>query len=90
MPGAVREVFTLGLPWTRTGAVHPLPAETLFARVVLTLCRVRGRHTRNRPLGKPKADAVKGADGVWRREFASGTKVTFDSSTGKGKIMWAQ
>ena len=28
-----------------------------------------------RPLGKPVADAVKGADGVWRRKFASGTTV---------------
>ena len=36
----------------------------------------------------PQADAVKGADGVWRREFASGTKVTFDGSTGKGTIAW--
>lgn len=43
-----------------------------------------------RPLGRPKADAVKGSDGVWRREFASGTKVTFDGNTGKGTIAWGK
>ena len=43
-----------------------------------------------RPLGMPKADAVKGSDGVWRREFASGTKVTFDGNTGKGAIVWGK
>lgn len=40
------------------------------------------------PLGKPDADAVKGNDGIWRRSFASGTKVEFDSNTKKGKLIW--
>jgi len=42
-----------------------------------------------RPLGKPKADAVKSTNGVWKREFASGTVVTFDTNSNKGKIAWA-
>jgi hypothetical protein len=41
-----------------------------------------------RALGEPLADGVKGADGVWRRAFKSGTKVTFDSGSNKGKITW--
>ena len=39
-------------------------------------------------MGKPVADAVKGADGVYRRAFASGTKVTFDTKTNNGTIVW--
>ncbi len=41
-----------------------------------------------RPLGKPVSDAVK-KHGVYHRSFASGTTVTFDTSTNKGKVAWA-
>ena len=41
-----------------------------------------------KPLGKPLALGKKGSDGVWRRSFSSGTKVTFDGATGKGSITW--
>ena len=52
----------------------------------LALCRCPPLF--ERPLGKPMADAVKGADGVYRRAFASGTKVTFDTKTNNGTIVW--
>jgi hypothetical protein len=42
-----------------------------------------------KPLGRPTADASKGADGIWRRSFSSGTQVTFDSASGRGTIDWA-
>jgi len=38
-------------------------------------------------LGKPKADAKK-TGSVWSREFASGTTVTFNAVTNRGKIAW--
>jgi hypothetical protein len=40
------------------------------------------------PLGAPKSDAVL-KDGVYTREFASGTKVTYDTKTETGTIQWA-
>jgi hypothetical protein len=47
----------------------------------------------NRPLGKPLSDGEKGADGVWRRYFSSGTNVSFTSlangTAGNGTIAWA-
>ena len=39
-------------------------------------------------LGEPLANASK-IDSVWHREFASGTKVVFDTTTNTGKITWA-
>jgi len=42
-----------------------------------------------RALGRPMADAVKTQDGVWKRAFASGTNVEFDTNTNKGTIEWA-
>ena len=45
-----------------------------------------------KPLGKPKGDGAKGADGVWSRTFVSAkgeTIVTFDAKTSVGKIAWA-
>eukprot|EP01083_Nonionella_stella_P060302 157536_1 len=41
----------------------------------------------DKPLGKPLDDAVKKGN-VYSRSFASGTNVTFDTSTNKGKIVW--
>ena len=41
------------------------------------------------PLGEPLSDAILGDDGVWRREFKTGTKVTFDTKAEKGTIDWA-
>ena len=43
----------------------------------------------DKPLGAPKGPA-KYKDGVWTRSFASGTKVTFDTSNNKGTIKWGQ
>ena len=45
-----------------------------------------------KPLGKPKADGIKGANGVWSRTFLGlkgETTVTFDATTNVGKIAWA-
>jgi len=42
-----------------------------------------------RPLGAPVTKAVRGTDGVYRRSFASGTTVAFDTATRKGTIHWA-
>ena len=46
-----------------------------------------------RPLGAPLGDGAKGADGVWRRSFSSGTNVSFASvangTAGNGTIAWA-
>ena len=42
------------------------------------------------PLGAPRSKAVKGRDGVWRREFASGTVATFDTKQEKGAVSWAK
>ena len=41
------------------------------------------------PLGAPLSNATLGADGVWRRSFASGTSVTLDTKTNNGTISWA-
>ena len=41
------------------------------------------------PLGKPVSKAVLGEDRVWRREFESGTRVTFDTATNTGNVSWA-
>ena len=43
----------------------------------------------DKPLGAPKGLAQYNS-GVWTRSFASGTEVTFDTTTSKGKITWAQ
>ena len=40
------------------------------------------------PLGAPLANATK-TGGVWRRSFASGTAVTFDTAHNSGTIRWA-
>jgi len=42
-----------------------------------------------RPLGRPVANATKDATGIWRRSFASGTSVSFDTATNKGSILWS-
>jgi hypothetical protein len=42
------------------------------------------------PLGAPLANGTLGADGIWRRSFASGTNVTFDTHSNKGSITWAR
>ena len=42
------------------------------------------------PLGEPLSNATLGNDGIWRRSFQSGTKVTFDTKQEKGTIDWAQ
>ena len=42
----------------------------------------------DRPLGAPLADAAY-AGSVWTRAFASGTTVSFDARTGRGRIRWA-
>ena len=42
----------------------------------------------DRKLGAPLAPGVKGADGVWRRAFAAGTRVVFDPVTRNGTITW--
>jgi len=45
-------------------------------------------------LGKPLGPGVKGKDGVWTRDFASGTKVRFtpkgEKSGGVGEIIWGK
>ena len=41
------------------------------------------------PLGEPQGRATLGDDGVWRRSFASGTNVTFDTKAEKGSVQWA-
>ena len=41
----------------------------------------------DKSLGVPNGPATY-KDGIWRREFASGTRVTFDSHQKKGTIMW--
>ena len=41
------------------------------------------------PLGEPLSHATLGDDGVWRRSFASGTNVTFDTKAEKGSVQWA-
>lgn len=43
----------------------------------------------DKPLGAPLAPALY-TDGVWRRQFSSGTRVTFDTSTNKGTIEWGK
>jgi len=43
----------------------------------------------DRKLGEPAADGAKGADGVWTRSFAAGTKVAFDPAFNNGTIWWA-
>ena len=42
------------------------------------------------PLGRPLHHATLGEDGVWRRAFASGTAVSFDTRTGRGNVSWAR
>jgi len=64
----------------------PRPFRAQIMPQSLPLCRCPPLF--ERPLGKPVADAVKGADGVYRRAFASGTKVTFDTKTNNGTIVW--
>lgn len=41
-------------------------------------------------LGAPRAEcAYDGATATWTREFATGTKVTFDAKTNNGTVAWA-
>ena len=40
------------------------------------------------PLGEPLSNATLGEDGIWRRSFATGTNVTFDTNKETGKIDW--
>eukprot|EP00041_Stephanoeca_diplocostata_P028511 m.810540 g.810540 ORF g.810540 m.810540 type:complete len:401 (+) comp23388_c0_seq8:283-1485(+) len=42
----------------------------------------------DRPLGAPRGEGVKDADGIWRRSFASGTVVLFDAVQQNGTIAW--
>jgi len=42
----------------------------------------------DRPLGKPLANASLSDAGVWTREFAHGTKVSFNTKTETGTITW--
>ena len=42
------------------------------------------------PLGAPLSNATLGDDGVWRRSFAHGTNVTFDTNTETGTVEWAK
>merc|ERR1712048_526000 len=42
----------------------------------------------DRPLGEPLANATLSDAGVWTREFAHGTKVTFNTKTETGTIAW--
>lgn len=44
----------------------------------------------DKKLGKPLANATLGADGVWRRSFAAGTEVAFDTNTNVGTIVWGE
>ena len=41
------------------------------------------------PLGSPLGKAKLGDDGVFRREFASGTRVVFDTNSDTGSVEWA-
>lgn len=43
----------------------------------------------DKPLGAPLGTATY-AGGVWKRQFASGTMVTFDTSTNKGTVDWGK
>ena len=43
----------------------------------------------DKPLGKPKGQAVLGEDGVLTREFESGTTATFNAKTGVGSVQWS-
>eukprot|EP01048_Picozoa_sp_COSAG05_P012907 COSAG05_NODE_1329_length_5159_cov_5.257510_2_plen_518_part_00 len=42
----------------------------------------------DKPLGKPLGLGSKGTDGVWRRNFTSGTAVWFDGATSSTQICW--
>lgn len=42
----------------------------------------------DRPLGEPRGLGIKGVDGVWRRNFTSGTAVWFDAATAFTQICW--
>lgn len=44
----------------------------------------------DKKLGTPLTNATLGQDGVWRRSFASGTDVTFDTNTNVGTITWGE
>ena len=44
----------------------------------------------DKPLGEPLgAGQYDASSGLWTRQFASGTTVSFDPSTSKGQIKWA-
>ena len=43
----------------------------------------------DRALGQPITNGTKDSLGIWRRNFASGTAVSFDPSTNKGEILWS-
>jgi len=40
------------------------------------------------PLGEPLSNSTLGSDGIYRREFAKGTSVIFDTNTNTGNITW--
>jgi len=42
------------------------------------------------PIGEPLANATLSKNGIWSRSFKHGTKVTFDTNTETGSIVWAQ
>jgi len=44
----------------------------------------------DKKLGKPLSNATLGDDGIWRRSFAAGTDVTFDTKTSVGTIQWGE
>lgn len=44
----------------------------------------------DKKLGAPLADAILGDDGIWRRSFAAGTDVTFNTKTNVGTITWGE
>merc|ERR1712185_260919 len=44
----------------------------------------------DKKLGKPLSNATLGKDGIWRRSFAAGTDVTFNTKTNVGTIEWGE
>jgi len=44
----------------------------------------------DKKLGEPLSNATLGDDGIWRRSFAAGTDVTFNTQTNVGSIQWGE
>jgi len=44
----------------------------------------------DKKLGAPLSNATLGDDGIWRRSFAAGTDVTFNTNTNVGTIQWGE